>query len=158
MAPRGWLHLIPATSKSNARRRLTTSISIASPPSSARWNEEMDERSARRNQETGCHDGLRGLSPSEPGCARIPMVVRSIVAALTFVDLGSSSCTARPGHTSWHQVWVADGLGHGRYRMSSGLKALASSVKDQATSLWLLWLHRDSGETAHSNSLRCGGR
>src|SRR6266849_6413443 len=26
---------------------------------SARWNEEMDERSARRNQETGCQHGLR---------------------------------------------------------------------------------------------------
>ena len=26
------------------------------PPRSARWNEEMDERSARRSQETGCHD------------------------------------------------------------------------------------------------------
>jgi hypothetical protein len=25
----------------------------------------MDERSARRNQETGCQNGLRGLSPSE---------------------------------------------------------------------------------------------
>ena len=24
---------------------------------SARWNEEMDERSARRNHETGCQDG-----------------------------------------------------------------------------------------------------
>src|SRR5262245_54700793 len=31
--------------------------SIASPPRSARWNEEMDERSARRNHETGCHNG-----------------------------------------------------------------------------------------------------
>jgi len=27
---------------------------------SARWIEEMDERSARRNQETGCQHGLRG--------------------------------------------------------------------------------------------------
>src|SRR5262249_11684954 len=33
---------------------------------SARWNEEMDERSARRNQETGCQNGLRGLSASQP--------------------------------------------------------------------------------------------
>src|SRR5262249_42493539 len=43
-----------------------TSISIACPPRSARWNEEMDERSARRNQETGCQNGLRGLSASQP--------------------------------------------------------------------------------------------
>jgi len=27
-----------------------------------------------------------------------------IDAALTFVDLGSPSCTARPGHTFWH-IW-----------------------------------------------------
>ena len=33
------------------------SVSTASPPRSARWNEEMDERSARRNHETGCQDG-----------------------------------------------------------------------------------------------------
>ena len=33
------------------------SISIASPPRSARWNEEMDDRSARRNHEAGCQDG-----------------------------------------------------------------------------------------------------
>src|SRR5262245_42028525 len=26
----------------------------------------MDERSARRNQETGCHNGLRGLAASQP--------------------------------------------------------------------------------------------
>ena len=26
----------------------------------------MDERSARRNQETGCQNGLRGLSASQP--------------------------------------------------------------------------------------------
>src|SRR6266478_7463723 len=32
----------------------------------ARWNEEMDERSARRNQETGCHMALCGLSGSKP--------------------------------------------------------------------------------------------
>jgi len=37
----------------------------------------MDERSARRNQETGCQNGLRGLAASQPGCARIPMMVRS---------------------------------------------------------------------------------
>jgi hypothetical protein len=37
VAPRGWLHVIP--------------------PRSVRWNEEMDERSARRNHETGCHNG-----------------------------------------------------------------------------------------------------
>src|SRR5262249_27137822 len=43
-----------------------TSISIACPPRSARWNEEMDERSARRNQETGCQNGLRGLAASQP--------------------------------------------------------------------------------------------
>jgi hypothetical protein len=30
---------------------------IAFLPRSARWNEEMDERSARRSQETGRHDG-----------------------------------------------------------------------------------------------------
>ena len=34
-----------------------SSLSTASPPRSARWNEEMDERSARRNQETGCQFG-----------------------------------------------------------------------------------------------------
>src|SRR6266699_5613696 len=38
-------------------RRLGNLTSTAFPPRSARWNEEMDERSARRNQETGCHDG-----------------------------------------------------------------------------------------------------
>src|SRR5215510_1655463 len=26
----------------------------------------MDERSARRNQETGCHNGVRGLAASQP--------------------------------------------------------------------------------------------
>src|SRR6516225_2813855 len=36
--------------KSNPTRRLSTSLLIASPPRSARWNEEMDERSARPNQ------------------------------------------------------------------------------------------------------------
>jgi hypothetical protein len=37
--------------------RLSTSLLVASPPRSARWNEEMDERSARRNHETGCQNG-----------------------------------------------------------------------------------------------------
>src|ERR1700726_3043590 len=40
-----------------SERRLSSLVSTAFPPRSARWNEEMDERSARRNQETGCHDG-----------------------------------------------------------------------------------------------------
>jgi hypothetical protein len=34
----------------------------ASPPRSARWNEEMDERSARRNRKTGCHYGSTSRS------------------------------------------------------------------------------------------------
>ena len=43
---------------SNIRRGDLSIISINSfPPRSARWNEEMDERSARRNHETGCQDG-----------------------------------------------------------------------------------------------------
>ena len=55
VAPRGWLHVIPSNVESEDS---TVSIgSTASPPRSARWNEEMDERSARRNHETGCHNG-----------------------------------------------------------------------------------------------------
>src|ERR1700739_2773190 len=46
----------PADVKTS-ERRLSSLVSTAFPPRSARWNEEMDERSARRNQETGCHDG-----------------------------------------------------------------------------------------------------
>jgi len=34
-----------------------------------------------------------------------------VVAVLTFVDLGSSSCTARPGHTSWHFPDLSGGGG-----------------------------------------------
>ena len=37
----------------------------------------MDERSARRSQETGCQLARRGLSVSQSGCARIPMLARS---------------------------------------------------------------------------------
>src|SRR6516225_2358139 len=31
-------------------------------------------------------------------------MAQPIVAALPFVDLGSSSCNARPGHTFWHRA------------------------------------------------------
>ena len=56
--------------------------STASPPRSARWNEEMDERSARRNHETGCHDGpWRSFALVSLGCARIPMMVRSKICS-----------------------------------------------------------------------------
>src|SRR5262245_11872792 len=55
--------------------------STASPPRSARWNEEMDERSARRNRETGCQFGRsRSLPLVSLGCARIPILARSINA------------------------------------------------------------------------------
>src|SRR6266700_7893612 len=60
----------------------------------------------------GANLALRGLSVSQSGCARIPMMARSkiaplqrpnnIDAALTFVGLGTPSCNARPGHTFWH--------------------------------------------------------
>ena len=57
---------------------LSSSGSTASPPRSARWNEEMDERSARRNHETGCQDGpSRSFRLVSLGCARIPMLARS---------------------------------------------------------------------------------
>jgi transposase len=50
----------------------------AAPPRSARWNEEMDERSARRNRETGCQFGHEVYPLVSLGCARIPMLARSI--------------------------------------------------------------------------------
>ena len=47
----------PSNIKIERKTETEYTISIASPPRSARWNEEMDERSARRNHETGFHDG-----------------------------------------------------------------------------------------------------
>jgi hypothetical protein len=56
VAPRGWLHVISLTS--NIRRETPSSLgSTASPAKACEMDEEMDERSARRNHETGCHDG-----------------------------------------------------------------------------------------------------
>src|SRR5262249_18619886 len=60
---------------------------------------------------------LRGLSASQPrmradthdgpeqNCSTSEALY--IDAALTFVDLGSPSCTARPGHTFWHEADIA---------------------------------------------------
>src|SRR5262245_35952016 len=55
----------------------------------------------------------RGLSASQPGCARIPMMVRSKICSTQRPDtlmqlprsslLETLSCNARPGHTSWHK-------------------------------------------------------
>src|SRR4029453_9343608 len=53
VAPRGWLYLTPDVKRQTLRKPVPTF-----PPRSARWNEEMDERSARRNPETGCHNDL----------------------------------------------------------------------------------------------------
>jgi hypothetical protein len=73
--------------------------------------EEMDERSAGRNHETGCHDGPRGLSASQPWMRadshdgpelRLHNETEYIDAALTFVGLPESSCDARLHHTWWH--------------------------------------------------------
>src|SRR6516165_8472268 len=54
------------TTTRSSRRGCASTSRCLWPPRSARWNEEMDERSARRNQETGCQNGLRGLSASQP--------------------------------------------------------------------------------------------
>jgi hypothetical protein len=40
-----------------AEWRIRILLPATFPPRSARWIDEMDERSARRNQETGCQDG-----------------------------------------------------------------------------------------------------
>ena len=66
------------------RPRRSPDIQIKSfPAESARWNEEMDERSARRNHENGCHDGpWRSFALVSLGRARIPMMARSKHAPL----------------------------------------------------------------------------
>src|SRR5882724_1917212 len=51
------LHLFRDSLNIKLKINSSTSILTAFLPRSARWNEEMDERSARRNHETGCHDG-----------------------------------------------------------------------------------------------------
>src|SRR5438132_10733782 len=57
----------------------------------------------------GAKMALQGLSPSESRMrADTHDGPEHIDAALTFVDLGSPSCTARPGHTSWHFTAVRD--------------------------------------------------
>jgi hypothetical protein len=69
-------HVVLERRPRTARQSLWPWIEQA-PPSSARWNEEMDERSARVTKRLGAKMALQGLSASQPGCARIPMVVRS---------------------------------------------------------------------------------
>src|SRR6266568_2259130 len=72
---------------------------------------------------------LRGLSVSQSGCARTPMMARSKIAplqrpntfeaAVTFVGLGPPSCNARPGHTSWHFCDLGDQLPLVGFRIDS---------------------------------------
>jgi len=67
------------------------------------WTNGLPDATTR----LGAKMAHRGLSPSQPGCARIPMMVRSRIcstqrpdaldAALTFVALVTPSCNARSG-------------------------------------------------------------
>src|SRR6266849_10427032 len=78
----------------------------------------------------GANLALRGLSVSQSGCARIPMMARSKIAPLqrpntlmqlsTFVGLGTPSCNARPGHTYWHFCDLEDQLPLVGFRIDSG--------------------------------------
>ena len=65
------------------------------------------------------------------GCARTPMMAGAkacstdegpdtLMQHLTFVDLGSLSCNARPGHTLWHGLLIRDMRVHESCRMESG--------------------------------------
>jgi hypothetical protein len=69
-------------------------------PRSARGNEEMDERPGATTR-LGAKMARRGLSASQPGCARIPMMARSKIAPLqrpdTLMQLSRSSLSeSRP--------------------------------------------------------------
>ena len=76
---REWLH-VTLDHYTNLKGQISIG-STASPPRSARWNEEMDARSARRNRETGCQLGPIEVFPLvSVGCARIPILARSINA------------------------------------------------------------------------------
>src|SRR5262245_5494398 len=104
----------------------------------------MDERSARRNQETGCHNGLRGLAASQPRMRADthdgPEQIAPLQRPDTLMQLSRSSIlevhlVRTAGPYIWHEADMPMAPNRGCFRGQSrhGLRVGRPSIESEAT-------------------------